>query len=177
MDDSLSDTGMRGHGDRATRGHGDTGTPRPFAPSPLRPIAVFLLLVALLLSGCTAPVRVEWSTETEMNTAGFDLYRGESPDGPFDVKVNDQLIPPAQDPLTGGDYRYVDKTAAPGVTYYYQLREIEKSGGVNTYGPISVRAGGLVGWQVAALGIFGGLVLFVWLRGGKKVKVGPPAGG
>ena len=58
----------------------------------LFPVLV-ILFVSLAASGCAAPVRVEWSTETEMNTAGFNLYRGESADGPFDVKVNDQLIP------------------------------------------------------------------------------------
>ena len=36
-----------------------------------------ILFVSLAASGCAAPVRVEWSTETEMNTAGFNLYRGE----------------------------------------------------------------------------------------------------
>ncbi|MGQ9491610.1 MAG: hypothetical protein ACUVR4_00790 [Anaerolineae bacterium] len=62
---------------------------------------VLLVFLAVVLTGCTAPVRIEWRTETEINTAGFNLYRSESPAGPFDVKVNDQLIPPAADPLTG----------------------------------------------------------------------------
>ena len=74
-------------------------SPRPrVAASPRRrvPLRLIVLLVILFaLSGCAAPVRVEWITETEMNTAGFNLYRGESADGPFDVKVNAQLIPPA----------------------------------------------------------------------------------
>ena len=134
----------------------------------LFPRLLVLLFVSLAASGCTTPVRVEWSTETEMNTAGFDLYRGESPDGPFDVKVNDQLIAPSQDPLTGGKYAYMDNTAKPGVTYYYQLHEIEQNGGVNKFGPISVRAGGLVGWQVL---IFVGLAVVavaLWVLGGRK---------
>ena len=108
------------------------------------------------MSACAAPVRVEWSTETEMNTAGFNLYRGESADGPFDVKVNDQLIPPAADPLTGGKYQYVDKTARAGVTYYYRLEEVERNGGTNNFGPISVRAGGLEWWHVLVLVLLGG---------------------
>ena len=167
------DTETRGHGDTETRGHGDTesgdtgNSPRrpfaaslcrpfatsprrPFATSPRRPFAtsprrlIVLLIITLALSACVAPVRVEWSTETEMNTAGFNLRRGESADGPFDVKVNDQLIPPAADPLTGGKYEYVDKTARPGVTYYYRLEEVERNGGTNNFGPISVRGAGVV---------------------------------
>ena len=49
---------------------------------------------------------------------------------------------PAADPLTGGKYQYVDKTAKAGVTYYYRLEEVERTGSTNTFGPISVpRAG------------------------------------
>lgn len=138
---------------------------------------VLLLLILLTLSACTAPVRVEWRTETEMNTAGFNLFRGTSPDGPFDVKVNEQLIPPSADPLTGKSYTYIDKTAQAGVTYYYQLQEVEQGGRMNTFGPISVRAGGLTWWHAAILAVLGAAVLFAWLRGGKNVKVGPPSGG
>jgi len=121
-----------------------------------------------ILSGCTAPVRVEWSTETEMNTAGFNLYRGESADGPFDVKVNEQLIAPAVDPLTGGKYEYVDKTARPGITYYYRLEEVERNGGTNSFGPISVRAGGLEWWHVLVLAGLAGVAVALWLIGGRK---------
>ena len=184
MDDSLiavRDAGTRGRGDAGTRGHGDSpcrpvavSPCRPFAVSPRRPFAVSplrlvtLLVILFALSGCAAPVRVEWSTETEMNTAGFNLYRGESPDGPFDVKVNAQLIPPAADPLTGGSYQYIDKTAKPGVTYYYKLEEVEKNGGANSYGPISVHAGGLEWWHTLVLvGLAVGAVA-LWLLGGRK---------
>lgn len=127
-----------------------------------------MLLAALVLSGCTAPVRIEWRTETEINTAGFNLYRGESPDGPFDVKVNEQLIPPSADPLTGKSYVYVDRTAQVGVTYYYQLQEVEKNGRVNTYGPISVRAGGFTGWHALVLVALALGVIALWVFGRKE---------
>ena len=168
----------------------DAGTRRPVAPSPCRPVAasprrpaaasprrlvavsplrlVTLLVILFALSGCAAPVRVEWSTETEMNTAGFNLYRGESVDGPFDVKVNEQLIPPAADPLTGGKYQYVDKTAKAGITYYYRLEEVERNGGTNDFGPISVRAGGLEWWHLLVLVGLAAVVVALWLLGGRK---------
>ena len=178
MDDSLiavRDAGTWGRGDVGTRGRGDTGTRgHPIAVSPLRRVAVSpLRLIALLvilfaLSGCAAPVRVEWTTETEMNTAGFNLYRGESADGPFDLKVNQQLIPPAADPLTGGKYQYVDKTAKAGVTYYYRLEEVERNGGTNDFGPIRVRAGGLEWWHLLVLIGLAAVVVSLWLLGGRK---------
>ncbi len=113
-------------------------------------------------------MRVEWSTESEINTAGFNLYRGQSPDGPFDVKVNSQLIPPASDPMVGGEYTFEDKTALPGVTYYYQLQEIEKSGKVNLHGPVASRASAFNGRHALALGGLAGLVIFLWVRGGRQ---------
>jgi hypothetical protein len=134
----------------------------------LFPCFLVLLFVSLAASGCAAPVRVEWTTETEMNTAGFNLYRGESADGPFDVKVNQQLIPPAADPLTGGKYQYVDKTAKAGVTYYYRLEEVERTGSVNTFGPISVRAGGLEWWHVLVLVGLAAVVVALWLLAGRR---------
>ncbi len=127
-----------------------------------------MFLVAFTLAGCTAPVVVEWSTETEMNTAGFNLYRGAAEAGPFDVKVNEQLIPAAPDPMTGGKYSFVDRTARPGVTYYYQLQEVERTGAVNKHGPIAVRAGGF-DWRLAAvLGALAAGVLFLWIKGGRQ---------
>lgn len=170
MDDLISIAGTAETGKRgriATRSHGEIlSSPLPPASaSPLLRVTI-LLLSLLLLTACSAPVRVEWRTETEMNTAGFNLFRGESPDGPFDVKVNEQLIPPSTDPLTGKAYSYIDGSAQPGVTYYYELQEIEKSGQVNSYGPISVRAGGLAWWHVPTLLLLGAVVLFVWARGG-----------
>jgi hypothetical protein len=179
MDDSLiaiGDAGTRRHGDAETRRHGE------FAVSPLRRVAVSplrliaLLIIVLALSGCAAPVRVEWTTETEMNTAGFNLYRGESADGPFDVKVNAQLIPPAADPLTGGKYQYVDQTARAGVTYYYRLEEVERNGGTNDFGPISVRAGGLEWWHVLILVLLGVGVAALWIFGRKRATAPRTAG-
>lgn len=159
MDDSL-----RAAPDTRTRGHGDTAFPARLRVS----VALVLVLLLQMLAGCTAPVRVEWSTETEMNTAGFNLYRGESAGGPFDVKVNDQLIAPAKDPMTGGEYQYVDQTAKPGITYYYRLEEVERNGATNNYGPISVRAGGLVWWQVVVFVLLAGATVALWVFGGRK---------
>ncbi len=119
-------------------------------------------LAVWLLVGCTAPVRVEWTTEVEMNTAGFDLYRGESPEGPFDVKVNDAPIPASPDPMAGGEYSYIDRTAQAGKTYYYQLHELELTGNVNTYGPIAVRATWLDAHWAAALAVAALGVIIVW---------------
>lgn len=149
----------------------------PYFPISLSPCFLVSLFLLLAASACTAPVRVEWSTETEMNTAGFNLFRGESAEGPFPLKVNAQLIPPAADPLTGGEYSYVDSTAQIGQVYYYQLQEVEKSGSTNSFGPIRVQAGGL-DWRLAAVLIPLGLgVLALWVLAGKRRPLPKSAAG
>ena len=47
------------------------------------------------------PIIVRWSTESEVNTAGFNVYRSGSENGPW-AKLNTQLIPGSPDPLRGG---------------------------------------------------------------------------
>lgn len=86
-------------------------------------------------------VIVEWTTESEVNLAGFNIYRSESQHGPY-VKLNDTLIPAAPDPIAGGSYSYTDAAAEPGVTYYYQLEDVELDGKATVHGPIVVVAGG-----------------------------------
>ena len=135
------------------------------------PVLFALVLSLLIAAGCGAPVRIEWSTETEMGTAGFNIYRGEAPDGPFDVKVNDQLIPASPDPVTGGKYSYVDSSAQAGKQYYYQLEEVEENGTVNKVGVTAARAGAF-DWKMGLL--LGGLavgVLLVWIYGGRRASV------
>lgn len=132
-----------------------------------------LLLLTALLTACTAPVRVEWSTEVEMNTAGFDLYRSDSPDGPFDYKVNDAPIPASPDPLAGGQYSYVDRTTKAGRTYYYQLHEIELGGHVNIYGPIEARATLVDPLWVALAGAVALATVLVGWRVGRRRRSTP----
>jgi len=80
-------------------------------------------------------VLLEWTTESEVNLAGFNIYRSESPDGPY-VKLNETLIPASPDPVTGGSYSYTDSGAEPGVTYYYKLEDVELDGTATLHGPI-----------------------------------------
>jgi hypothetical protein len=86
-------------------------------------------------------VVVEWTTESEVNLAGFNVYRSEGVDGPY-VKLNDTLISASPDPIAGGSYSYADSTAKAGVTYYYKLEDVELDGTATVHGPITVVAQG-----------------------------------
>ncbi len=86
-----------------------------------------------------APNIISWTTATEMNTAGFNLYRAERADGPY-AKINADLIPVASDPLGGNQYEFNDPDVTPGRTFYYQLEEVELGGKTTRHGPIIVAA-------------------------------------
>ncbi len=98
----------------------------------LRNLAVLSWLL-LLLTACSAPGHViRWETATEINTAGFNLYRGPTAEGPWE-RVNATLIPSAATGVTGGRYTFGDTTADPTLTYFYQLEEVELDGTTHRY--------------------------------------------
>jgi hypothetical protein len=136
--------------------HLSTGSPP--ASTSIRRLAwwiVGLLAMAALALGywawtvrTAATVIVEWTTASELNTAGFNLYRRDSPDDPFS-RLNEHLIPASPDPLLGGSYAFTDTNVVAGRTYYYQLEDVETSGATTRHGPIAAKAEG--GGQVALL--------------------------
>ena len=106
-------------------------------------LAIGLILAALvifLISAATPPaVTVQWSTASELNTAGFNILRGDNPNGPF-TRVNADVIPASPDPLVGGSYVFTDTNVTAGQTYYYQLDEVEVGGSVTPQGTVVVTA-------------------------------------
>lgn len=121
-------------------------------------------LASFFLTGCAAfestPPRVllEWTTASEVNTAGFNLYRSENKDGPF-AKINAQIIPASTDAVLGGKYQYADAGVEAGQTYYYQLEDVEYSGITTRHGPIVATASGQ--WNGVWVGVLlaGGVLL------------------
>jgi hypothetical protein len=103
---------------------------------------ISLLVLSVVLVACAvSPTRivVQWETASEINTAGFNLYRSERAEGPY-TKVNVQIIPASTDPVLGGKYVYEDTNVVPGRTYYYQLEDVEFSGTTARHGPLTITA-------------------------------------
>ena len=107
-----------------------------------------------------ASIKVEWSTASEVDTAGFNIYRSESPEREF-VQLNTELIPASQQPLIGGIYSYVDGGVIPGNTYYYQLEDVDMTGLVYRHDPVEIRAE--AGRQL-------NLIIFILFAGGVSVN-------
>lgn len=105
---------------------------------------IFQSPAAVTLAGFEAQqvgdhVRVTWETVSELDNAGFNLYRGTSADGP-DVQLNDALIP-SQSPGSpeGFTYTYEDRRdLVSGTTYWYWLEDLDMSGVLTRHDPVAI---------------------------------------
>ena len=131
-------------------------------------ITIALILAALtlfLVNAATPPVvTVEWSTASELNTAGFNLARGDTQTGPF-TRLNTEVIPASPDPLVGGSYVYTDTQVVAGQTYYYQLEEVEATGNTSVQGVVAVTASSglspvLIGAGIGLAAVF--IIIVIW---------------
>jgi len=131
------------------------------------PLLLLVLGVALVRFAFPPVIEVSWETASEVNTAGFLLYRSDSKEGPFSL-LTESPIPAQGDPLVGASYSYEDRDVTWGRRYFYQLEEIERSGTRNR-GPdiVADRAGAGWPWALLAgalLSALGGAITIGWHR-------------
>jgi streptogramin lyase len=89
-------------------------------------------------TGGDGVVVIEWETESEINSAGYNIWRAtgegwKTGDYSTVVKLTDPIIPAAGDGNSNGaSYSYTDSSVEPGSTYYYLLEDVD-FGGESTY--------------------------------------------
>ena len=79
----------------------------------------------------TGAVVITWSTQSELNNAGFFIKRSQQKDGEFKV-INATMIPGAGTTSEKQFYTYTDTTAHPNVVYYYQIEDVSLDGNRQT---------------------------------------------
>ena len=72
-------------------------------------------------------VVVTWTTESEVDNAGFNLHRSEKRTSGFTL-LNPALIAGAGTTGERQTYTFTDTSAKPGVEYYYQIEEVAFGG-------------------------------------------------
>jgi len=90
--------------------------------------------------GLNNQVKVFWKTLSEIDNAGFNIYRSQSSDSGF-TKINASLIPGLGTSMTGGNYSYLDTDVTNGSTYYYILESVESGGKTRKFGPVVAHPG------------------------------------
>ena len=74
-----------------------------------------------------AGVVLKWTTESELDNAGFYIYRSETKDGEFKV-ANPTLIQGAGTTSERQTYTWTDTTAKPNTVYYYRIEDVSHAG-------------------------------------------------
>ncbi len=74
-----------------------------------------------------AGVVLKWTTESEVDNAGFYIYRSKTRDGEFNV-VNPTMVQGAGTTGERNDYLWTDTTAKPNTVYYYQIEDVSHAG-------------------------------------------------
>ena len=74
-----------------------------------------------------ASVVLKWTTESEVDNAGFYIHRSETKNGTFKA-INPTLIQGAGTTSERHTYTWTDTTAKPNTVYYYQIEDVSHAG-------------------------------------------------
>ncbi|MFQ5454664.1 MAG: fibronectin type III domain-containing protein [Nitrospirota bacterium] len=80
---------------------------------------------------------LRWTTASEHDNEGFNIYRKTSADGPL-MRLNSSLIPSKGGLTSSSEYYFTDTTAERGKTYYYRIEDIDIHGIATLQSMISV---------------------------------------
>ncbi|MEA1867152.1 MAG: hypothetical protein U9N19_03485 [Thermodesulfobacteriota bacterium] len=97
-------------------------------------------LFSFTAEGLEDHVLLEWKTASEIDNAGFYLWRTDTKDAEYN-RITNYLIQAEGCPTQGAEYSYKDFDVAPGLTYYYQLEDIDYDGFSTFHGPASATMG------------------------------------
>ena len=70
---------------------------------------------------------INWATESEVDNAGFYIYRSETKNGDFKI-VNQTMIQGAGTAGERNQYKWTDTTVKPNVAYYYRIEDVSYAG-------------------------------------------------
>jgi len=81
-----------------------------------------------------------WETATELDNAGFFINRSTEQDSGFQ-RINDNIIPPRGDGVSGATYEYADSDVVNGTLYWYKLESIDLNQNSSFFEPVSAMPG------------------------------------
>lgn len=78
---------------------------------------------------------IRWATASEQENFGYDVYRAEHPEGPFE-RINVEVIEGGGTVDDTRRYEFEDLTIDPRKTYYYYVESISFSGVREAFTPV-----------------------------------------
>ncbi len=103
----------------------DIGTPGHHGGGPL-PVSLASFRPAR--DTATGEVVIRWTTESELNNAGFNILRSETKTGTFTIVNLKGVIPGHGTTAEKHAYTWTDASAKPNVVYYYQIEDVSLDG-------------------------------------------------
>ena len=83
-------------------------------------------------------VTLNWVTETETDTSGFNILRADKKKGVYE-QINEALIPAEGSATQGASYEFVDNDVRNGKKYFYKLEDIDMNQTSTLHGPVKVK--------------------------------------
>lgn len=97
--------------------------------------ATLIDLSSFAVTPSNREVVIQWVTASEINNAGFNLYRSESENGEY-IKINGPFIPAKGISTQGASYEFTDTDVRNRKTYWYRLEDIDLNGTSTIHGPM-----------------------------------------
>ena len=116
---------------REDEGGTDAGAGYVFTMDP-----TLVTLVSFTATRYGNSVELYWETASEIDNAGFHLWRSDEESGPY-TRITTQLIPAKGGISWGAEYYHADGNVVSGISYFYRLEDIDFSGDSTFHGPVS----------------------------------------
>jgi hypothetical protein len=78
---------------------------------------------------------IKWSTASEVDNFGYDVFRGDKEEGPF-TRLNAKIIAGAGTVDEPRYYQYVDETIEVGREYWYYVESVSLAGVREKFTPV-----------------------------------------
>jgi hypothetical protein len=98
--------------------------------------ATFVEISSFTAEPLNKEIIVKWTTESEIDNAGFNIYRSDAEDGEY-FKINTSLIPAQGSATQSASYEFTDTEVRNRKIYYYKLGDVDFKGQPTMHGPVS----------------------------------------
>jgi len=80
-------------------------------------------------------ITIRWQNQSQ-ETYGFNIYRGDSREGPF-TKINKDIIPAAGSAGTQKEFVFIDQPLEIGKSFYYYVESVSFAGQKEAITPVT----------------------------------------
>jgi hypothetical protein len=82
---------------------------------------------------------LQWTTQSESNNLGWNVFRSDTDDIENSIQVNSNMIDGAGTTTEQTNYSFIDENeTSPNTSYWYWLENVDQSGTTNTHGPVKI---------------------------------------